>query len=50
MSYPYTVAEVLQMVQDAVENGTIEDTKNLFEAANELGCPLSGTPATDVTY
>jgi hypothetical protein len=36
------------MVQDAVANGTIEATKNLFEAANELGCPLSGTPAVPV--
>jgi hypothetical protein len=47
--YPYTVAEVIQMVQDAVANDTIEATKDLFEAANELGCPLSGTPAFPVT-
>jgi hypothetical protein len=48
VNYPYTVAEVIQWVQDAVANGTIEATKNLFEAANELGCPLSGTPADPV--
>lgn len=49
VSYPYSVAQVLQMVQDAVANGTIEQTKDLFEAANELGCPLSGTPANPVS-
>jgi hypothetical protein len=49
VNYPYTVAEVIQMVQDAVANGTIEATKDLFETANELGCPLSGTPAVPVS-
>jgi hypothetical protein len=48
VNYPYTVAEVIQMVQDAVANGTMEATKDLLEAANELGCPLSGTPAVPV--
>jgi hypothetical protein len=48
VNFPYTVDEVIQMVQDAVANGTIEATKDLFEAANELGCPLSGTPADPV--
>jgi hypothetical protein len=48
VDYPYTVAQVIQMVQDAVTNGTIEATKNLFEAANELGCPLRGTRAVPV--
>jgi hypothetical protein len=48
VAYPYTVAEVIQMVQDAVANDTIEATKDLFEAANELGCPLSGTSADPV--
>jgi hypothetical protein len=48
MNYPYTVDQVKAMVQAAVANGTIEDTKNLFEAANELGCPLTGTKAVDV--
>jgi hypothetical protein len=49
VDYPYTVAVVIQMVQDAVANDTIEATKNLFEAANELGCPLSGTRAVPVS-
>jgi hypothetical protein len=49
VAYPYTPAEVIQMVQDAVANGTIEETKDLFAAANELGCPLSGTRAVEVT-
>jgi hypothetical protein len=48
VDYPYTVDEVIEMVQDAVANGTIEATKDLFEAANELGCPLSGTRAVPV--
>lgn len=48
VNYPYTVAEVIQMVQDAVADETIEATKDLFEAANELGCPLSGTKAFPV--
>jgi hypothetical protein len=48
VAYPYTVAEVIQMVQDAVANGTIEATKDLFEEANELGCPLSGTRANPI--
>jgi hypothetical protein len=48
VNYPYTAAEVIQMVQDAVADGTIEATKDLFEAANELGCPLSGTKAVPV--
>jgi hypothetical protein len=49
VDYPYTTAQVIQMVQDAAANGTIEETKDLFAAANELGCPLSGTRAVDVT-
>jgi hypothetical protein len=48
VDYAYTVAEVIQMVQDAVANETIEATKDLFEAANEAGCPLSGTSAVPV--
>lgn len=37
----YTAAEVIEMVQDALD-GTldIEDTKNLLDVANNLGCPL----------
>jgi hypothetical protein len=48
VAYPYTTAEVIQMVQDAVENDTPEETKDLFADANELGCPLSGTKANPV--
>jgi hypothetical protein len=47
-AYPYTTAEVIQMVKDAVANDTANDTKDLFAAANELGCPLSGTKAVKV--
>jgi hypothetical protein len=45
VDYPYSTEEVIQMVQEAVTNGTIVATQDLFEAANELGCPLSGTAA-----
>jgi hypothetical protein len=45
VEYEYTTAEVIQMVQDAVADGTQEATKDLFAAANEAGCPLSGTKA-----
>jgi hypothetical protein len=46
VAYPYSTTQVLEMVQAAFADGTIEATKDLFEAANELGCPLSGTPAS----
>jgi hypothetical protein len=48
VAYPYTVAEVIQMVQDAVADDTIEATKDVLAAANELGCPLGGTSAVPV--
>lgn len=48
VEYPYTAGQVIQMVQDAVADNTIEETKDLFAAANELGCPLSGTSAVAV--
>jgi hypothetical protein len=48
VAYPFSPAEVIQMVQDAVANDTIEDTKDLLDAANNLGCPLSGTSAVKV--
>jgi hypothetical protein len=48
VDYPYTTAEVISMVQYAVANDTINATKDLFAAANELGCPLSGTRADPV--
>jgi hypothetical protein len=49
VDYPYSVADVIKMVQDAITDGTFEATKNLFQAANELGCPLSGTRAVPVS-
>jgi hypothetical protein len=48
VEYAYTAAEVIQMVQDAVANDTLLQTKDLFAAANEAGCPLSGTKAVQV--
>jgi hypothetical protein len=48
VDYPYTTAEVIEMVQDAVAYETFEDIKNDLAAANELGCPLSGTKAVKV--
>jgi hypothetical protein len=45
VDYAFTTAQVIQMVRDAVAEGTIEATKNLLAAANEFGCPLSGIPA-----
>jgi hypothetical protein len=51
VNYPFTVAAVKQMVQGAVnEEGDIEATKDALAAANELGCPLSGSRADPVLY
>ena len=41
VDYPYTVAEVIAMTQAAINGGDIEGTKDLFDAANNLGCPLN---------
>lgn len=41
VDYLYSTAEVINMVQDAFASGDFEDTKDLFEAQNELGCPLN---------
>jgi hypothetical protein len=48
VSYPYSVAEVIDMVQAAAASGDFDATKDAFAAANELGCPLSGTRAISV--
>ncbi|HEV2147788.1 MAG TPA: hypothetical protein VGR37_10330 [Longimicrobiaceae bacterium] len=48
VAYAYTPAQVVEMVQDAIANGTIEATKDLLAAANEAGCPLGGTSAVKV--
>jgi len=39
--YYYSVDEVIQMTQDALGSGSYGPTKNLFEEANEAGCPLN---------
>jgi hypothetical protein len=36
-----TPAHVIAATQAAVSGGTVEATKNAFEAANEAGCPLN---------
>jgi hypothetical protein len=41
VDYPYTTAEVIAAVQAAFASGDFEATKDLFEAANEAGCPLN---------
>jgi hypothetical protein len=48
VAYPFNIGQIIQMVQDAVANGTIEATKELLDAANNLGCPLTGTRANPV--
>lgn len=45
VAYYYSVAEVIQMVQDAYTSGNFEDFKDMLEDANEMGCPLdNGKP------
>ncbi len=41
VAYPYTAAQVLDMVKAAVEGGDVSATKDLLAGANELGCPLN---------
>jgi hypothetical protein len=41
VSYAFTEAEVIAMVQKAYATGDFEGTKNALEAENEQGCPLS---------
>lgn len=41
VAYLYSEADVITMVQNAYATGSFERTKNLFEAQNELGCPLN---------
>lgn len=47
VNYFYTVAQVIQMVQDAYASGDFEPTKDLFDMANNAfppnpsGCPLN---------
>lgn len=41
VDYPYSVDEVIAMVQSAIDSGDFNATKDLFASANELGCPLN---------
>jgi hypothetical protein len=43
VSYPYSPAEVIAMVQAAADSGDFEAAKDVFQAANELGCPLNNS-------
>jgi len=40
VEYSFSLAEVVEMVMDALDGGDVEATKNALEAANELGCEL----------
>jgi hypothetical protein len=40
VSYLYSTAEVIAMVQNAYATGKFEATKNLLAEQNEMGCPL----------
>ena len=43
VSYEYSTSEVISMYQAAFDSGgsAVESTKDLFEDANEAGCPLN---------
>lgn len=41
VNYAYTTDQVIAMVKDAYATGNYEATKNLFEAQNEINCPLN---------
>jgi uncharacterized repeat protein (TIGR01451 family) len=41
VSFDFTVHEVIDLVQEAIDTGDIERIKNILAAANEQGCPLS---------
>ncbi len=41
VSYDYSTADVIALVQEAYASGDFEGAKNLLEAANESGCPLN---------
>lgn len=46
VAYPYSTSEVIAMVQASIADGTF--AHEVLAAANELGCPLSGTKAKAV--
>lgn len=41
VDYPYTTAEVIDMVKEAIASGDYETTKDILANANELGCNLN---------
>ena len=41
VDYAYTTAQVIALVQEAYATGDFEGVKDLFEEANEEGCPLN---------
>jgi uncharacterized repeat protein (TIGR01451 family) len=41
VDYLYSEAEIIDMVQDAVDSGDFQTAQNLLSAQNELGCPLN---------
>jgi hypothetical protein len=40
LAYPYSVEEVLALIEAAFTTGEFEPVKDMFQAANEAGCPL----------
>jgi hypothetical protein len=49
VDYPLSAAQVIDMVRAAIANpDTLEETKDLLDGYNNLGCPLHGTPADRV--
>jgi hypothetical protein len=45
VNYLYSVQQVISMTQAAIDgNADIEETKDLFDAANNAGCPLGADP------
>ena len=41
VSYGFTAAQVIALVQEAFATGDFEAAKNALEAENERGCPLN---------
>lgn len=53
VAYAYSAAQVIAMVKAAIDSNDpaqIESTKDLLAAANEAGCPLSGTSAVPAPH
>ena len=44
VSYAFSTAMVISLVQDAYATGQFDTIKNMFEAENEEGCPLDRSP------